>query len=169
MAILPLQKRVKPRKKIYDLIIVITSLILNLFQKISPIRQVSELIKTFFNSALDNIPVSTFEWSLQGGQLLFTNLYISNNKLFSYVFVVVENSNVKVFAVHAALTIDRWLRSHLEDGVQANQRPSFPWSSQENTHWKSTCIWDRQAPQAYSCHGRSETISNRCQEHSPPK
>ena len=65
MAILPShvewQKQMKPRKKIYDLIIVIISLILNLFQKIFPIRQVSELIKTFFNSALDNIPVSTFE------------------------------------------------------------------------------------------------------------
>ena len=106
MAILPLQKRVKPRKKIYDLIIVITSLILNLFQKISPIRQVSELIKTFFNSALDNIPVSTFEWSLQGGQLLFTNLYISNNKLFSYVFVVVENSIVKVLC--RSCSFDNW-------------------------------------------------------------
>ena len=106
MAILPLQKRVKPRKKIYDLIIVMTSLILNLFQKIFPIRQVSELIKTFFNSALDNIPVSTFEWSLQGGQLLFTNLYISNNKLFSYVFVVVENSNVKVLC--RSCSFDNW-------------------------------------------------------------
>jgi len=46
-------------------------------------KQVSELIKTFFNSALDNIPVSTFEWSLQEGQPLFTNLYMSNNKLFT--------------------------------------------------------------------------------------
>ena len=45
-------------------------------------RQVSQLIKTFFNSALDNIPVSTFEWSLSlWGRPLFTNVYISNNKL----------------------------------------------------------------------------------------
>ena len=148
MAILPLhidlQKQVKRRKKIYDLIIVIISLILNLFQKIFPSGKCLSWSRRS----------STLRWTTSQSQLLNDLFKKDNLYLQTYISVIINyflmfllllrTSMSKSFAIHAALTIDRWLRSHLEDGVQANvfilQRPSFPWSSQENT-WATLKIY----------------------------